>query len=82
MCWFIRIKGKDGAMTGYFVPRLYRLSHRMALKMFGFSYILMVIKGWRIWWCENESVYLTAKKTLNELKKTRLFTYEVLKIES
>lgn len=36
------------------------------------------LKGWTIWWTEGESNYSNAIKVLNELKKTRIFTYKIL----
>ena len=77
---FIRIKGAEGARTGYFVPHLYQLvCNRKTLKVFGFPYVLMRLRGWTIWWVENENDYRLAIKTLNELKKTRIFEYQVYK---
>lgn len=75
---FIKIKGMDGANTGYFVPRLYKLNWSWtALKIFGFSYVKDRLNGWTIWWVTNEDDYVNAVKTLNELKKTRIFGYMV-----
>lgn len=75
---FIRIKGPDGANTGYFVPRLYKLvCNKTVLKVFGLSYVINRLKGWTIWWVKNEEDYINAIKTLDELKKTRIFDYEV-----
>lgn len=77
---FIKIKGEDGARTGYFVPRIYQLTcNWKVLKTFGFSYIKERLSGWTVWWVENEDDYIRAIKTLNELKKTRLFDYKVSK---
>ena len=77
---FIKIKGPDGANTGYFVPRMHQIHWTWtALKMFGFSYIKERLMGWRIWWVGNEEDYVNAVKTLNELKKTRIFEYKVSK---
>ena len=74
---FIKIKGRDGANTGYFVPRMYQLDGKIALKIFGFSYVKERLNGWTIWWVNNEENYIQAIKTLEELKKTRMFTYMV-----
>lgn len=75
---FIKIKGPEGAKTGYFVPRLYRLhSSWTTLKVFGFSYVKDRLNGWTVWWVGNEDDYVNAVKTLNELKKTRIFDYMV-----
>lgn len=78
---FIRIKDRPGegyCNTGYFVPRLYQIvGLRIGLKIFGLRYIKYRLDGWTIWRVENEKDYNVAIKTLNELKKTRLFTYEV-----
>lgn len=75
---FIKIKGPEGARTGYFVPRMYQLvwSWR-TVKAFGFSYVMERLNGWTIWWVDNQDDYVLAIKTLNELKKTRIFDYEV-----
>ncbi|WP_294837444.1 hypothetical protein [uncultured Eubacterium sp.] len=76
---FIAIKGVEGARTGYLVPRLYQLVwSKDVLKIFGLRYIIFRLKGWTIWWVENEISYLNAISRLEELKKTRLFTYKVL----
>lgn len=77
---FIKIKGSDGKNTGYFVPQMYQLCcNRHVLKAFGLPYIKERLAGWTIWWVENEEDYIQAIKTLNELKKTRLFDYRVSK---
>ena len=79
MCKFIAIKGAEGAKTGYFVPHLYQLVwSKTTLKYFGLRYVLARLKGWTIWWTEGESNYSNAIKVLNELKKTRIFTYKIL----
>lgn len=76
---FILIKGAEGAKTGFFVPRLYQLTlSKMVLKVFGLRYLLIRLKGWTIWWVENDRDYSNAIKTLDELKKTRIFTYKTL----
>lgn len=75
---FIKIKGSDGANTGYFVPNLYQLDWgKVALKIFGFSYVMERLDGWTIWYVNNEEDYIRAIKTLDELKKTRIFVYRV-----
>lgn len=75
---FIKIKGIDGANTGYFVPNLYQLDWSLvALKVFGLSYVKERLNGWTIWWVKNEDDYNRAIETLDELKKTRLFKYMV-----
>ena len=75
---FIKIKGVEGARTGYFVPNLYQLGwSRWVLKAFGFQYVKDRLTGWTVWWVENEDDYINAVKTLNELKKTRIFDYMV-----
>lgn len=77
---FIKIKGKEGNNTGYFVPRMYPLHcTRTILKVFGISYIKERLAGWTIWWVNNEEDYIQAIKTLDELKKTRIFDYKVSK---
>lgn len=75
---FIKIKGVDGKNTGYFVPRLYHLSFAWwELKFCGLQFLKERLKGWSIWWVDNESDYHQAINTLDELKKTRLFDYKV-----
>lgn len=76
---FIKIKGPDGKFTGYFVPNLYHLGLlKVVLKIFGFHYIIDRLNGWRYWWTDTETNYELAIKTLNELKKTRIFDYKVI----
>lgn len=75
---FIKIKGREGARTGYFVPRLYHLAFSWnELKYFGLQFVKERIAGWSIWWVDNEEDYTRAIETLNELKKTRIFDYKV-----
>lgn len=75
---FIKIKGSDGPNTGYFVPRMYQLGwSKSVLKAFGLPYIKERLAGWTIWYVTNEEDYRNAIKTLNELKKTRIFDYKV-----
>lgn len=75
---FIKIKGREGANTGYFVPRLYQLClSRNVLKTFGLSYIKERLQGWTIWWVNNEEDFNRAIDTLNELKKTRIFEFKI-----
>ena len=75
---FIKIKGKEGSRTGYFVPRMYQLSfNKYVWKIFGFKYLKERLTGWTIWWVENEADYINAINTLNELKKTRIFDFKV-----
>lgn len=74
---FIKIKGRDGANTGYFVPRMYQIKGLIALKVFGFSYVKERLNGWTIWWVSSKDDYNQAIKTLDELKKTRIFDYKV-----
>ena len=77
---FIKIKGPDGKRTGYFVPRLYHLAfNRRELKYVGFRFVKERLAGWTIWWVNNEDDYKQAIKTLEELKKTRIFDYKVSK---
>jgi hypothetical protein len=75
---FIKIKGPDGANTGYFVPRMYKLpfDHR-ELKIVGLQFVKDRLAGWTVWWVGSEADYKNAIKTLEELKKTRIFTYKV-----
>lgn len=76
---FIKIKGAEGGRTGYFVPRLYQLVFNWhELKWVGFRFVKERLTGWTIWWVDNEDDYAQAIKTLNELKKTRIFNYEVI----
>ena len=75
---FIKLKGKEGSNTGYFVPNMYQLvCSFIALKNIAFSYIKERLLGWTIWWVNNEDDYIRAIKTLDELKKTRIFDYEI-----
>lgn len=77
---FIKIRGREGAMTGYFVPRLYHIGFdRYTLKVFGLPYVLDRLTGWTVWWVDNEEHFTQAIKTLDELKKTRIFDYRVSK---
>lgn len=74
----IKIKGVEAKRTGYFVPRLYQLVwSRSVVKAFGLSYVMDRLKGCTVWWVNNEADYINAIKTLDELKKTRIFDYEV-----
>ena len=75
---FIKTRGLEGKATGYFVPRMYRYDFDFReLKNFGFLFVKERIRGWTIWWVENEEDYHNAIETLNELKKTRIFDYMV-----
>ena len=75
---FIKIKGAEAARTGYFVPHLYYLAFNWReLKHVGFRFVKERLAGWTIWWVENEDDYNRAIKTLDELKKTRIFEYKV-----
>ena len=75
---FIKIKGPEGARTGYFVPNLYQLVWGWnVLKAFGLPYVKERLTGWTIWWVKNEDDYIRAIETLDELKKTRIFDYKV-----
>ena len=75
---FIKIKGREGANTGYFVPRLYQLCWGWnVLKAFGLPYIKERLTGWTIWWVDSEEDFARAIETLEELKKTRIFDYKV-----
>ena len=75
---FIKIKGPESAKTGYFVPHLYQLVwSRKIVKAFGLPYVIDRLKGWTIWWVENETDYALAIKTLDKLKKTRIFDYKI-----
>lgn len=75
---FIKIRGEGGTRTGYFVPRLYNLPFMWSeLKMVGLRFVKDRLAGWTIWWVGNEEDYKNAIKTLEELKKTRVFEYKV-----
>ena len=75
---FIRLEGIEGNKTGYFVPKMYNISSiRLGLKIFGFQFIKDRLSGCSIWGVENETDYNCAIKTLDELKKTRIFDYKV-----
>ena len=76
---FIKIRGKQGAHTGYFVPHMYQLVPCWhVLKTFGLDYIKERLSGWTIWYVLTEDDYIRAVDALNELKKTRLFDYKVM----
>ena len=75
---FIKIKGVEGDRTGYFVPHLYHLAFNWReLKYFGFKFVKERLAGWTIWFVDNKDDYIQAIKTLDELKKTRIFDYKV-----
>ena len=75
---FIKIEGREGRNTGYFVPKLYPLSTlSIGLKIFGFSYIIERLRGCTFWYTFNKDDYIQAIKTLDELKKTRIFNYYI-----
>ena len=74
---FIKIKGMDGANTGYFVPRMHKLPFMWSeLRIVGLKFVKDRLAGWTIWWVESEEDFATAIKTLDELKKTRTFIYK------
>ena len=76
---FIKIRGKEGARTGYFVPRLYHLGCDWhVLKAFGLPYVKERLTGWTIWWVDTKEDFVLAIETLDELKKSRIFDYEVM----
>ena len=78
----IKIRGTEGAMTGYFVPRMYQLVWSWnVVKAFGLPYIKERLNGWTIWWVDNEEDFARAVNTLNELKKTRWFDFKVVELE-
>lgn len=75
---FIKIRGREGANTGYFVPHLYQLvCSRSVLRAFGLPYIKDRLGGWTVWFVTSKEDYDLAIETLNELKKTRMFDYKV-----
>jgi hypothetical protein len=75
---FIKIKGKEGSTTGYFVPRLYKLEPGLwLLRNFNLQYVKDLLAGWTVWYTVNENEFDQAIKTLSELKKTRIFDYMV-----
>ena len=75
---FIKIKGKEGKNTGYFVPHLYRLDFTFReLKCFGLEFVKERLNGWTIWYVNNHEDYCKAVESLNELKKTRIFDFKV-----
>lgn len=75
---FIKIKGLEGPYTGYFVPKLYQLTFSWpVVKAFRWWYLKERLKGWTIWFVEAGEDYDRAIKTLDKLKKTRLFEYKV-----
>ena len=50
----IKIKGEKN--TGFFVPRLYHLSFfgLKELRIFGLHLVKERLKGWDVWWVDNE----------------------------
>ena len=75
---FIKIKGLEGQNTGYFVPKMYQLTFSLpVVKAFGLSYIKERLSGWTIWFVDSGDDYIQAIKTLDRLKKSRLFEYKV-----
>lgn len=74
---FIMIGGKEGSITGRFVPNLIRLYlvKDMPLK-FKIWYIKQRLDGWTIWFTTNETFYNMALERLDELKETRIFKYK------
>ena len=74
----IKIRGKDGKNTGYFVPRLYKMPFLWReLKHVGFLFVKERLAGWTIWRCD-EADYDQVINALEELKKTRVFEYKIL----
>lgn len=74
---FIKIKGERAGKIGYYVPRMHSFkSIRYGLKIFGFSYLKDRLSGWHYWWVEGEENLTIAIETLDELKKTNIFTYK------
>lgn len=77
---FIKIRGLEGAYTGYFVPRMYQLTFNWpVVKTFKWWYLKEVLNGWTVWFVESGEDYERAIKTLDKLKKTRIFEYKVWK---
>lgn len=75
----IKIKGPDGAYTGYFVKKMYKLPFVWnELKVVGLKFVKERLRGWTMWYVTNEADYENAVKRLDELRKTRLFEYKVL----
>lgn len=75
---FIKTRGLEGRMTGYFVPRMYHISFDwQSVKAFGLPYVLDRLNGWTVWWVDSEEDFTQAIKRLDELKKTRIFDYVV-----
>lgn len=75
---FIKIRGLEGYRTGYYVPKLYRLGGDLhVLHTYGMSYMKERLRGWTVWYVENEADYAQVIATLNQLKKTRAFDYKV-----
>ena len=75
---FIKIRGPEARRTGYFVPRMYGINLTWkTLKLFGLQYLMDRLNGWTVWWVGNKTDFDNAIKTLDELKKTRIFDYRV-----
>ena len=75
---YIKTRGPEGARTGYFVPCLYSIPFTWsAVRDYGLDYVLDRLNGWSVWWVDSKENLDQAIKTLDELKKTRLFDYIV-----
>ena len=77
---FIKIRGREGEITGHFVSRMYKLPFFWdEFDRVGFKFMKERLAGWTIWWVENEEDFIHAINKLDELKKTRIFEYKVMK---
>lgn len=74
---FIMIGGKEGPITGHFVPNLIRLHLVKDMPLeFKIWYIKQRLDGWTIWFTIDETFYNMALERLDELKETRIFKYK------
>ena len=72
---FFKLKGPEAVNSGYFVPYFYELSWRWpVLKKFGLRYVQERLRGNVIWYTD-EAKYDQVVARLDELKKTRIFSY-------
>lgn len=75
---FIKTKGEGAKNIGYFVPNMHRLDFSLwELKLFGLQFLKERLSGWTIWYVTDDEKYTRAIETLDELKKTHIFTYKV-----
>lgn len=77
----IKIKGigDSGKYIGYATPRMYRLDFNWReLRVVRLKFVKERLKGWTLWWVENEKDCHAAIMKLNEVKNILPIDYEVL----